>query len=929
MKEYGKKAINLDWKFSLSDNADYALESFDDSSWRKLNVPHDWSIESTPSRENENDQRGGFYKAGIGWYRKIIQKPQSERAFLEFDAVYKDAEVFVNGTKVIHFPYGFLSFRTEITEQLKDGENVIAVHANDEFGKSSRWYNGGGIYRPVYLIEKNSEYIIPETFAYYENISKENATLNVEFKTCGGKLVNISLLDKENNCVATTTANTCDEKVTMNVAKPTFWDITNPYLYNLKLELLDENETVVDIQEIASGIRTIEFTADKGFFLNGKHLKIKGVCQHHDAGALGAVVPTKIMRERIQDLLDCGVNAIRTGHTPFGMEFYDLCNEMGMMVMDEMFDGWYAKAVHDYAGVYFNTRGKDDLRHFIKRDRNHPCVILWGIGNETGDDDIHNLTAVCHETDPTRLNSGGQLLNGVGVTGLNGPSEAPSYLEQLYAQKTGKPVLCAEYPHCYATRGFYRTQTWWRDYGRPRFDIGNYSESEIFDDYQAKISHVVRYNSSYDNNSVRISNKDAWKRVRDFEHVVGMFMWTGHDYLGESFGWPYRSGNYGILDLAGFPKDTYFLYQSMWSDKAMLHVLPHWNHAGKEGLLIPVVAYTTCESVELFLNGVSYGKQAMNGKQELVWHIPYAAGKLEAVGYHKNGEVLHCVKQTEANAAKIELSAYETLLSDKQDTVSVKIAVTDNDGNFCNKATDRIFFDVTGGGFLNGIENGDPFDLEAAKANNRKVFYGLEKAYLTSNGKDEETTVNAFAVLGAGYFDEKAICTISASKLVLGKTCEDLNCKFLYSTDGSEPTIEYTGAFELTDTCTVKAVAILGDKKVALQGEFVKGSMEEESSEFAMPLYEEIVGTWSCGEKGVKFYANGDAETLLNGEKTREVSWWYEQPIDQFESDTGDIDSGELQFPFDIINLKLMKDGTLRFKAKKAKTTTIEYYRKG
>lgn len=928
MTEYGKYRFNIDWKFR---------KDIQGTLFQKVNLPHDYSINNGYSLENVSGKKGGFVKTGKLIYQKVIKVDTSKRNFLEFDGIYKDAEVFVNGNKVIHFPYGYLGFRVEITDFLTAQENIITVTVDDSQGTSSRWYNGLGIYRNVWLIEKNKNIIQTDSYVYAEEIEKNRAKLHIEFSTDGGSYTKISLLEEaqkevislilekknqtsKNRNQASKNMHKTDikESVILEVPNPLLWSVENPYLYQVKLELFDENNEILDFQIIDFGIRTTVFSSHKGFFLNGKSMKIRGACLHHDIGGLGAAVSLRQQKERILKLKTAGFNAIRTGHTPFEPEFYDLCNHLGMLVMDEMFDGWYQKAVNDYAGNYFDIRGIDDLILFLKRDRNHPCVVIWGMGNETGNTDVHHLTEICHQYDKTRPVSGGQLLNGVDIIGLNGPSEAPGYIEKLYYERPNDPVLLAEFPHCYQTRGFYRTKTWWRDYGRPRFDIADYTENEIFDDYSPKFGKVVCYNSSYDNASCRISHKDCIRRMEDLEHVLGMFMWTGYDYMGESFGWPFRFGNYGIVDLCGFEKDAYYLYQSAWTKTPMVHLLPHWNHTGKEGVLIPVVAYTNCDSVELFLNGKSYGKQQKKNKMELLWHIPYMAGTLDAVGYIDQQESCRDSKVTEGMTTKFDILPTESLLMDSQDVIGITIQATDEQGNFANYANDIVYFDVAGGGELCSLENGDPFDLQNNCEDHRRFFYGLQRAYVKSNGKEEATILRACSIMSKRYFVESTQVSIFALAYQLGQEKTSSFAKEIkYTVDGSCPLTygkKYQESFIITETTTVKAVIITSEQNILLESTFIKGQEKEMDTEFNRPLCKELVGSWIAESSELVFFENGNVDVYEGGNKLHEVSWWYELPIDEFESETGDIDCGEIQFPFHNLKLKLLKDGNLRQK---------------
>lgn len=867
---------------------------------------------------------------GIGWYRKSFQISPEQLAgntLLQFDGVYQNSTIYLNGTEIHRNAYGYNTFQVDLSQQLQVGENLLAVRVDDSLTPSSRWYNGAGIYRNVWMFHRNAMFFGPDPHVYTKYLTENSATLALSATHNGGHhcLITLSLGEEtlwqqqfEEGKISTE----------IPVENPKLWSHKEPNLYALKLELFDENTEILDRKVIDVGIRTTEFSSDQGFLLSGTPVKIQGVCQHHDAGSLGSAVPYSIQKERIIQLKEAGVNAIRTGHTPFAPEFYQICDEIGMMVMDETFDGWEKKADYDYGALHFATLGKEDLAQMIKNHRNHPCIIAWGIGNETGSGDIHGLTQICHQLDPTRCVSGGQLLDGVDVIGLNGPSEAPGYLEKLRGERPDSPVMLTEYPHCYSTRGFYRTQTWWRDYSRPRFDVPDYSEAEVFDDYSPRHSNVICYNSSYDNATVRLSHKKAWQRARDFRHIAGMFMWTGHDYLGESFGWPFRSGNYGILDLAGFPKDSYYLYQSLWSGAPMVHLLPHWNHPGKEGKLIPVVAYTNCQSVDLRLNGISLGVQVRGDQMELLWHVPYAPGRLEAVATTQQGVQLSTEKVTPGHCKALTLQTDRPLIADGVDVVGVTVTATDSKGNFCNTADNLLQFHVSGGTFL-ASENGDPFDLTSPKSSCKPLFYGLNKGYIQSK-PGETAKITLCAVLGDSYFKNSTLCTLTvvSQELTTLENAPQTAPEIRYTTDGSCPTEGkiYDSSFVLTQNTTVRAVAVIEGELVFFRQEFVRGSKSQEAEEFALPLSEEVVGCWTSEKDEMVLNPDGRAEFMKEGKKYLEVSWWYETPIDAFESNTGDIHNGEIQYNFDTAKLKMMADGKLRFEKHMQKGIETLFY---
>jgi len=421
------------------------------------------------------------------------------------------------------------------------------------------------------------------------------------------------------------------------VQEPNLWSPENPEMYEIET-ILTHKEKVLDRYITDIGIRSIENRGSKGFFLNGESIKFKGLSNHHDAGPVGAAVPDDVLYRRLKLLKEMGCNALRTTHNPFSPEFYTMCDTMGFLVMDEAFDGWWtAKAEHDY-GNYFEEWWQKDLGDLIKRDRNHPSVVIWSIGNEVrgfNADQQKEIVEFIKQLDDSRpvTQGSGYSAPYIDMAGFNGHGEFKGELKKYHKNNPERAIIGTEITHTLQTRGVYRTKTWYRTKDNPApwenpgqfkkmearvYKIPDLSENEVFEG----ITH--KYQSSYDNSVVRIGVRDEWNRVEERDYYVGNFRWTGFDYLGESFGWPARTANFGIIDLAGFPKDHYYLYQSLWSSKPMVHLLPHWTHPGLEGIEIPVVVYTNCEAAELFLNGKSLGEKPMGKDRQLLWHVPYA-----------------------------------------------------------------------------------------------------------------------------------------------------------------------------------------------------------------------------------------------------------------------------------------------------------------
>ena len=929
-----RKSFDSDWRFKLGDIEGGQSPDLDDSQWRTLNVPHDWSIEGEYAAKNATGRRCGFLLAGIGWYRKRFEIPEEwtdKQIYIDFDGIYMNSEVWINGHYLGKRPYGYISFRYELSAHIKAGQNVIAVRVDNEKNPSSRWYNGAGIYRHTWLCVKNKIHLAEhEIFAYTPHINEKAACLKVAFgvenledrDVCTE--VEIYLRDKAGLVIGKAVQTVkvgagglekgCGE---VDVQAPELWSPDAPALYDIEILLKTDNK-IIDQESLKTGLRFFQFDPDTGFYLNGKNTKFRGVCLHHDAGPLGAAVPDKVLETRLMQLKEMGCNAIRTAHNPFAPEFYDMCDRIGIMVMDEIFDGWHKKAEYDYGALYFDEWWQKDVTDFVCRDRNHPSVMIWSIGNETGREDIHGIGDLFRRLDPTRPVTGGQMLYGVDIAGFNGPSESPGVLEEMKMQQPGCKIILTEVPHTYQTRGFYRTKTWWRDYKKPRYDIPDLTKEELFDDYAARYSHTVTYNSSYDNAAVRISNHDAWRRTRDMAYIAGQFQWTGFDYLGESFGWPFKSGNNGILDLCGFPKDIYYFYKSQWTAGPVLHILPHWTHPGKEGAAIPVWVYSNCETVELFLNGRSAGRQKTAGNMKLRWDISYTPGVLEAVGEKQGQKIVSTVKTADSPAAVSLSGDTDNLKAGGIDIAQITASVVDAAGNFVPYADNRIYFHVHGTAALKAVGNGDPADVESHRKNSRKAFYGLCKAFVQSDMREEGAVLIAAGIMGQTYFEEKTEVRICCSQIAVQQGQEIEEPRVYYTVDGTTPDTgskEYNAPFTVDTGTTVKALLIFKEQSWVMEQVFVKGRKTDEAFQSLIPRSKNIVGQWES-DKGERydFHANGDVDVFTGSEKTGTYGWWYEDPVDPFENEEGAIDNGEINFTWHAAKLRLTQPGTLRMK---------------
>ncbi|GAA0880241.1 beta-galactosidase GalB [Algoriphagus jejuensis] len=779
-----KVKFDFDWKFSKGDFPFASGQIFDDSSWEDIDVPHDWSIAGPFSKDNPVGNVGAFAPGGIGWYRKEFTLPQSDSESMiniEFGGIYMNSEVWINGHYLGKRPYGYISFSYDLTPYLKFGEkNMLAVRVDNSKEPSARWYTGSGIYRHVYLIKTNKTHVARHgVFATTEKITDDAASLKIktviqnDLGRPGEFSVVHEIFDAENKLVvqiASPKTEIADEKEDIRevqLPKPNLWSPDSPYLYVLKTKIKVGNQ-IVDEVSTNIGIREFSFSSENGFSLNGVNMKLQGVNNHSDLGALGAALNDRVLERRLEILKEMGCNAIRTAHNPPSEVLLDLCDKMGFMVMDEAFDEWKeswpfgnkkneGKVEYGYH-LYFDEWAETDLRELITRDRNHPSVILWSVGNEIPDacfeigaERLKRLMEVVREEDPTRPITSGithmHLANESGyaslldVTGYNGGGGSAFMYEQDHETYPNRKLVATEVLHSFQTRGIYQSQSWYRDKNPLGgvMEVPNLAEEEVF----GEISKY--YSSSYDNSMVRISARDSWRRTRDFPYMAGEFRWTGFDYLGESmFGWPARLWNFGIIDMCGFPKDTYYFYQSQWTEEPMVHILPHWNWEGKEGVEIPVVAYSNCESVELFLDGKSLGEQVMANSMDLVWYVPYQAGTLTAKGKNKGMIVTEKTIKTAGSASKIELLADRKVINaDGQDVVHIEVNILDQDNNFVPTASNKINFKVSGEATILAVDNGDPKSEESFVGNTRSAFNGKSILILKATKEAGDISISA------------------------------------------------------------------------------------------------------------------------------------------------------------------------------------------
>jgi beta-galactosidase len=762
--------FNKDWKFQLGDFPNAVQSDFVTADWRTLQLPHDWSIEGEFSDKHPTKAAEGALPAGTGWYRKIFSLPQdwqNKVVSVEFDGVFKNSEVWINGHFLGKRPNGYISFAYDLSKYLHFGkqENTIAVKVDNSAQPNSRWYTGSGIYRNVRLVATQKLHIEHwGTFVSTPEVSKEEASVHFEVTIKNGleterefQLVS-SILDSNHVEVAKTTftekiaANASSTKIQdFKLNNPTLWSIENPYLYTIRTKIY-EGSTLVDTYETPLGIRFFNFDAEKGFSLNGVPTKILGVCLHHDNGALGAVENIHAVKRKLVLLKNMGVNAIRMSHNPSSLEMLQLCDEMGFIVQAEAFDVWKKKKVANDYHKDWDAWHKKDLEDFIKRDRNHPSIMMWSLGNEireqfdsTGISITRELAQIVKGLDTTRPVTSA-LTENIPEKNFIYQSDALDLIGFNYKHNDykdfpnrykGKKLIASESVSAIETRGQYDLpsdviKVWPTAYNLP-FDGNKDWTASAYDQTYAY------WGTTHEAN---------WKTIKKQDFMAGTFIWTGFDYLGEPdpYTYPARSSYFGIIDLAGFPKDIYYMYQSEWTNKPVLHIFPHWNW--KPNQEVDVWAYyNQADEVELFLNGKSLGiKSKQNDDLHIFWRVKFEPGTIKAISRKDGKVVLEKEIHTAGEAAQLGLTADKKIINnDGYDLVYVSVSVEDKEGNLVPNAADLIQFEISGGGKLVGVDNGYQAGLDSFKANSCKVYNGKCIAIIQSNGKKEKIQLKASA----------------------------------------------------------------------------------------------------------------------------------------------------------------------------------------
>ncbi len=756
--------FNKGWKFYLGNDSTASQTNFNDTRWRILNLPHDWSIELPFDEKAPATTQGGALPGGVGWYRKDFTLPSSSKnknIFIEFDGVYCNSEVWINGHYLGKRANGYISFRYDLTPYLKFGteKNIVAVKVDNSQQPNSRWYSGSGIYRNVRLVATNPIAVAQwGTFITTEAINEKQAViqlrtvLNSSLKERDPCFIYTDIYDASGKLIHKDNRQTNDTLLiydswlrqykTINIPAPKLWSVDRPYLYKAVTTVISKGK-ITDEYSTVFGIRSFYFDREKGFFLNNRSLKIKGVCMHHDLGALGSAFNIAAAKRQLIILKDMGCNAIRTSHNPPAPELLDLCDQMGFLVMEEAFDMWKKKKnKFDYYSD-FEAWHKTDLEDMVKRDRNHPSVLMWSIGNEireqfdsTGIAITKELVSIVKNLDNTRpvtsaLTEIDTLKNyiyqarALDVVGWN-------YNETLYPEflkkYPGQKFIASETTSAIATRGHYDMSSdsvrIWPEKGQKEFKNGN-------------VDYTV---SAYDNAKAYwgSTHEATWKIIKKYDFLSGLFVWTGFDYLGEPtpYPWPARSSYFGILDLAGFPKDIYYMYQSEWISKPVLHLFPHWNW--QPGKIVDVWAYyNNADEVELFLNGRSLGiKKKINEGLHVMWRVIYEPGTLKAISRKNGKKVLARAINTTGKPAKIRLVAdRQAIHANGNDLSFVTVQIIDDKDNVVPDAGILVDFGITGNGFIAGVDNGLQTSLESFKASRRNAFNGLCLAIVQSNNK--------------------------------------------------------------------------------------------------------------------------------------------------------------------------------------------------
>ena len=739
-------SFDLGWKFHLGDASGAQATTFDDSSWTKLDVPHDWSISLAFNQSSASSYSGGYLDGGLGWYRKTFDLPAAtsgQRVIVQFDGIYMDSTVYLNGTQVGARPYGFSSFECDLTASAKFGaSNVLAVKANNQ-QPSSRWYSGSGIYRHTWLKTVNAVHVAyTGTQVTTPQVSTSSATVNIavtiknDGTTDQSATVASSVRDASGTEVgkgssaatSVTAGKTADVSHTVTVSNPKLWSPSSPTMYSV-VTTVSVGDAVVDTYTTPFGIRTFAFDAATGLTVNGTKIKINGLCNHHDLGALGAATNYRAIEKRLQILKDMGANGLRTSHNPPAPELLDIADRLGFLVMDEAFDCWYnGKNTYDY-GRFFKTWANTDIADMASRDRNHPSVIIWSIANEVGETSdsatVKQLMDAIKTKDTTRPI--GQALAAwaeadtpaVGLEDVVGINYAPDRYDSIHTAHPTWKMFGSETSSALRSRGVYN---------------GSNNQCSSYDDQAAGWGQTAEV---------------SWKNVNTRAWIAGEYIWTGFDYIGEPtpYEWPSKSSYFGIIDTATFPKDVYYFYQSKWnaSGPTMVHIVPmNWTN-WTAGQAVKVFVYSNADSVELFLNDKSQGSKTVDPSvSKLQWSVPFATGTLEARATKGGTVVATDTLKTAGAAAGLTMKADRaSITADGRDLSFVEVDIVDAQGVIVPQAKNQVDFTISGPGAIVGLDGGDSTNHDSYKGTSHAAFSGKLMAIVQSTTTGGTVTLKA------------------------------------------------------------------------------------------------------------------------------------------------------------------------------------------
>ncbi len=744
--------FDFDWKFNLGDITGASKEKFKDAEWRQLDLPHDWSIEQEFDENLQNGRRNAWLSGGVGWYRKHFELKdiQDKQVYIQFDGVYHQSDVYINGKRLGFRPYGYVSFLYDLTPHLKKGENVIAVRVDHSNAPSSRWYSGSGIYRHVKLIITSPMHVEPwGTYVTTDKISKESAHVdihttvinkNITARDCHLETV---IKDSQGKVAAKVSnvfnivsggTHTFDQQLT--IQNPRLWSIDSPELYTAESNVYKDQD-LVDTYITTFGVRDIRFDAQKGFFINDKNVLLKGMNLHQDAGCVGTAVPDRVWERRLEKVKSLGCNAIRMSHNPPAPEILDMCDRMGFIVIDEAFDKWKSM----YYESYFDDWWQADVEAMLKRDRNHPSIVLWSVGNEVSEASkpegvkrLKMLVDFVHKYEPSRL-----------VTCVVQPSRADDMNPSGFAE--AMDVV-----------GYNYMEPWYKKH-KAEYPKRIMFGAECYPFYRGR---EYQYKAFVPDN--------PWYDAVENEFVFGYFMWAGIDYLGESSGWPSKGWPTGIINTCGYIKPNAWFFKSQWKpeeplvritvqydgldmDHGKAHwswpkLAEHWTFPELTGQVLRVETPTNCETVELLLNGFSYGEKKTSDytNSTVVWYVPYASGTLQAIGRNKGEISASHVLESAGDVQRILVSIdRKELKANGQDVAHLNISLVDAEGRLVPNADRLLTLKINGPGRLIGFDNGDLRSNESYKANTRTSYWGRALAIVQSHRSPGRISVNISA----------------------------------------------------------------------------------------------------------------------------------------------------------------------------------------